>query len=114
MTFDSCSKVIEQHTLFQKECDSQFTLCQGLHHEIGDLFAACKDFNEAYSSKYMVMRGLEGDEQFMSHPDVWHQLSELLPRAQQCHQVRGSRLGALLLALTRKHNRNRNKQASAM
>ncbi|KAH3767384.1 2-isopropylmalate synthase [Pelomyxa schiedti] len=82
-TFNSCSKVIEQHTLFQKECDSQFTLCQGLHHEIGDLFSACQGLNEGYSRKYMVMRGLEGDESFMSHPDVWHQLSELLPRAQQ-------------------------------
>ncbi|KAH3758543.1 hypothetical protein Pelo_9650 [Pelomyxa schiedti] len=82
-TFDSCSKVIEQHTLFQKECDSQFTLCQGLHDEIGELFAACQGLNEGYSRKYMVMRGLEGDESFMSHPDVWHQLSELLPRAQQ-------------------------------
>ncbi|KAH3761160.1 hypothetical protein Pelo_7020 [Pelomyxa schiedti] len=41
-----------------------------------------EDLKEAYKRKYMVMRGLEGDEQFMSHPYVWSQLSQLIPRAQ--------------------------------
>ncbi|KAH3766985.1 phosphatidylinositol 4-phosphate 5-kinase 8 [Pelomyxa schiedti] len=81
--FDNCVKVLDQHTALHKECNAQAALSQRLHKKIGELLEPCQGLNEAYQSKYMVMRGLEGDEQFMSHPDVWSQLSELLPHAQQ-------------------------------
>ncbi|KAH3742505.1 hypothetical protein Pelo_16094 [Pelomyxa schiedti] len=81
--FDNCRKLIEEHTLLRKECNSQATLGQDLGREIEELLATCQGTNEQYKSKYMLMRGLEGDEQFMAHPDVWSQLSVLLPRSLQ-------------------------------
>ncbi|KAH3765462.1 Phosphatidylinositol 4-phosphate 5-kinase 4 [Pelomyxa schiedti] len=81
--FDNCLKVIEQHTVLYKECSTQAALGQRLHKEIDDLLSTCQGLKEAHKCKYMVMRGLEGEEQFMTHPDVWSQLSELLPHAQQ-------------------------------
>ncbi|KAH3765703.1 MORN motif [Pelomyxa schiedti] len=81
--FDHCLKVIEQHTVLHKECNTQAALGQRLHKEIEELLSTCHGLNEAHKRKYMVMRGLEGDEQLMAHPDVWSQLSELLPHAQQ-------------------------------
>ncbi|KAH3759178.1 hypothetical protein Pelo_9011 [Pelomyxa schiedti] len=81
--FDKCHAVIDQHTVLHKECTSQAALGQRLHKEIEDLLSTCQGLNEAHNRKYMLMRGLEGDEQFMSHPDVWSQLSDLLPRSLQ-------------------------------
>ncbi|KAH3766970.1 hypothetical protein Pelo_1191 [Pelomyxa schiedti] len=81
--FDSCKDLIEQYTLFHKECNSQTTLGQSLNKEIEELLKTCQGLSEAYQHKYMLMRGLEGDDQFMAHPDVWSQLSELLPHALQ-------------------------------
>ncbi|KAH3714084.1 hypothetical protein Pelo_19408 [Pelomyxa schiedti] len=81
--FDKCHAVIDQHTVLHKECTSQAALGQRLHKEIEDLLSTCQGLSEAHNRKYMLMRGLEGDEQFMSHPDVWSQLSDLLPRSLQ-------------------------------
>ncbi|KAH3722808.1 2-isopropylmalate synthase [Pelomyxa schiedti] len=81
--FDSCLKVIDQHTVLHKECNTQAALGQRLNKEIEELLEICQRLNEEHKHKNMVMRGLEGEEQFMSHPYAWSQLSELLPRAQQ-------------------------------
>ncbi|KAH3723053.1 hypothetical protein Pelo_18242 [Pelomyxa schiedti] len=81
--FDKCHTVIDQHTVLHKECTSQAALGQRLHKEIVDLLSTCQGLNEVHNCKYMLMRGLEGDEQFMSHPDVWSQLSDLFPRSLQ-------------------------------
>ncbi|KAH3722578.1 hypothetical protein Pelo_18716 [Pelomyxa schiedti] len=81
--FYRCHTVIDQHTVLHKECTSQAALGQRLHKEIEDLLSTCQGLTEAHNRKYMLMRGLEGDEQFMSHPDVWSQLSDLLPRSLQ-------------------------------
>ncbi|KAH3732255.1 2-isopropylmalate synthase [Pelomyxa schiedti] len=82
-SFARCLNVVDQHTVLHKECNNQAALGQRLHEEIQELLNSCQGLNESYSLKYMVMRALEGDEKFMTHPDVWSQLSELLPRAQQ-------------------------------
>ncbi|KAH3765464.1 2-isopropylmalate synthase [Pelomyxa schiedti] len=81
--FDNCLKVIEKHTVIHQELNTQAALAQRLHKEIEELLSTCHVLNKAHNHKFLVMRGLEGDEQFMSHPDVWSQLSELLPQAQQ-------------------------------
>ncbi|KAH3732253.1 hypothetical protein Pelo_16913 [Pelomyxa schiedti] len=81
--FEVCIEFLEQHTRLHKECNAQVTLSQNLHSEIETLLGVCQKLQGEFQSKYTLMRGLEGDEQFMAHPDVWSQLSELLPHAQQ-------------------------------
>ncbi|KAH3705765.1 hypothetical protein Pelo_19687 [Pelomyxa schiedti] len=44
---------------------------------------ACTDLMREHNSKWMLMRGLEGDERFIQCPDVQSLLSPLLPQAQQ-------------------------------
>ncbi|KAH3723162.1 hypothetical protein Pelo_18135 [Pelomyxa schiedti] len=44
---------------------------------------SCGKLDETYKQMFMLQRGLEGDESFMSHPVVWAELSEVLPASQQ-------------------------------
>ncbi|KAH3756221.1 hypothetical protein Pelo_12001 [Pelomyxa schiedti] len=81
--FDKVTQTADEHMVLHKEYLSQVTLGENLHKEIEELLTACQELNKEYHEKYMLKRGLDGDEQFMSHPDVWSNLSELLPHAQQ-------------------------------
>ncbi|KAH3766614.1 2-isopropylmalate synthase [Pelomyxa schiedti] len=81
--FSECTKLVDQHTMLSKELSEQITLGHNLHNQIEKMQGACTDLVREHKSKWMLMRGLEGDERFMQCPDVQSLLSLLLPQAQQ-------------------------------
>ncbi|KAH3764153.1 hypothetical protein Pelo_3985 [Pelomyxa schiedti] len=81
--FGECAKLADQHTTLSKELSEQVTLGHNLRKQIEEMQGSCSELMREYKSKWVLMRGLEGDQQFISLPCVWSQLSQLLPQAQQ-------------------------------
>ncbi|KAH3758719.1 Morn repeat protein [Pelomyxa schiedti] len=81
--FEECTKLADQKTMLSKELSDQITLGLNLHKEIEEIKGVCTKMTQEHKTKWMLMRGLEGDEQFIALPCVWSMLSELLPQAQQ-------------------------------
>ncbi|KAH3731953.1 TIR protein [Pelomyxa schiedti] len=78
-----CNRLIAQHAVISKECTEQSDVCHQLQQDIEGMKLSCGKLDETYKHMFMLKRGLEGDESFMSHPVVWAELSELLPASQQ-------------------------------
>ncbi|KAH3758679.1 hypothetical protein Pelo_9496 [Pelomyxa schiedti] len=81
--FDECTKLAGKHTVLSKELSEQETLGGTLHKAIQEMQRECSELQREHKSKWMLQRGLEGDERFIGIPGVWSMLSELLPQAQQ-------------------------------
>ncbi|KAH3722811.1 hypothetical protein Pelo_18483 [Pelomyxa schiedti] len=81
--FAECTKLADQHTRMSKDLSEQVTLGHSLHKQIEEIQGLCSELMREHKTKWMLMRGLEGNEQFIALPDVWLSLSELLPQAQQ-------------------------------
>ncbi|KAH3766613.1 MORN motif precursor [Pelomyxa schiedti] len=82
-SFSECTKLSNQHQVLSKELSEQVMLGNNLHTQIKALQGLCSELNQEHNSKWMLMRGLEGDEQFIVCPSVWSTLSKQLPQAQQ-------------------------------
>ncbi|KAH3766612.1 TIR protein [Pelomyxa schiedti] len=81
--FSECTMLADKHTMLSKELAEQITLGHNLHNQIEKMQGACTDLMREHKSKWMLVRGLEGDERFIQCPDVQSLLSPLLPQAQQ-------------------------------
>ncbi|KAH3731540.1 cell end marker Tea1 [Pelomyxa schiedti] len=81
--FEECTKLADQNTMLSKELSEQITVGLNLHKEIEEIKGVCTMMTQEHKTKWMLRRGLEGDEQFIALPAVWSMLSELLPQAQQ-------------------------------
>ncbi|KAH3762786.1 radial spoke head protein [Pelomyxa schiedti] len=81
--FEHCTKLVDQHTRLSKELSDQVTLGHNLHKQIEEIQGSCSELMRQHKTKWMLQRGMEGDEQFIALPAVWSQLSQLLPPAQQ-------------------------------
>ncbi|KAH3766903.1 MORN motif precursor [Pelomyxa schiedti] len=66
--FGECAKLADQHTTLSKELSEQFTLGQNLHKQIEEMQVSCSELMREHKTKWVLMRGLEGDEQFISLP----------------------------------------------
>ncbi|KAH3764465.1 hypothetical protein Pelo_3673 [Pelomyxa schiedti] len=81
--FDGCTKLADTYTMLSKELSEQVTLSHNLNKEIEEMQEVCSGLIAEHQSKWMLRRGLEGDEKFMALPGVRSQLCSLLPEAQQ-------------------------------
>ncbi|KAH3731353.1 Phosphatidylinositol 4-phosphate 5-kinase 6 [Pelomyxa schiedti] len=81
--FDRCANLTNENAQLREKYNTQVTQNQMLQKEVEEACAACHKLTTDFQHKFMLRSGLEGDEKFMSHPDVLPDLAELLPHAQQ-------------------------------
>ncbi|KAH3761305.1 membrane occupation and recognition nexus protein MORN1 [Pelomyxa schiedti] len=81
--FEESTKLADQHTTLSKELSEQVALGHNLHKQIEEMQVSSLELMREHKTKWVLRRGLEGDEQFIALPCVWSQLSQMLPQAQQ-------------------------------
>ncbi|KAH3758720.1 2-isopropylmalate synthase [Pelomyxa schiedti] len=81
--FEGSTELTCKCTTLSKELSQQVTLGNNLHDQVVELQGVCSELMKEHRTKWILMRGLEGDERSISFPGVWSQLCALLPQAQQ-------------------------------
>ncbi|KAH3731432.1 2-isopropylmalate synthase [Pelomyxa schiedti] len=59
--FEECTKLANQHTTLSKELSEQITLGHNLHKQIEEMQVSCSELVREHKTKWVLMRGLEGD-----------------------------------------------------